>query len=82
LVDPQAADLTFMDGRVSFRALEYGTFVLLLLLGAFRRTTGDAEEEEVGFRYRGVVGTEEDFAVEDPVFTDEPDPLSVTTFDT
>ncbi|MHC4931081.1 MAG: hypothetical protein ACYTGV_02690 [Planctomycetota bacterium] len=82
LVDPQAADLTFLGGQVSFRAFEYGTFVLLLLIGALQRTSSEVEEDEVGHTYRGVVGTEEDFAVEDPVFTDEPDPLSVTTFDT
>ena len=53
---PQAADLTFLDGMVSFRAVEFGLFLALLLFDRVwaERLFGREPSPEVA------VGTEED----------------------
>ena len=64
LVGPQAADLTFMGGALSFRVVEYGLFAFLLVLdriwGAqlFEPPAGAEAAAPLG------IGTEEDLEFE------------------
>jgi hypothetical protein len=72
LAGPQAADLTFMDGQLSYRAFGYGAFALLWLLDLLWKPPVDVEPDREAAVFRGVVGTEEEVAIEYPEYDDQP----------